>query len=73
MEIEKIYDNIKNQQLYVLQSTRDVIYTSGNMMGIPQWIDRNKLHKLIKTVEDGRLLTKKDFQFLESLVLKYKF
>jgi hypothetical protein len=44
------------------------------MNGIPQWRDRKRLHDLIQKVkEDGYLLTKKDFQFLESLVLKYKF
>ena len=73
MEITKIYQNIINQQVRVLYSTKLVVWESGNMRGIPQWIDRNKLHKLTKLVEAGTLLTKKDFQFLESLVLKYKF
>ena len=69
-----VYESILRQQLHMLHYIKDVVWSSGNMNGIPQWRDRKKLHQLTeKVTEDGYLLTKKDFQFLESLVLKYKF
>jgi hypothetical protein len=43
------------------------------MKGIPQWRDRKRLHQLTeKFGEENYLLSKKDFQFLESLHFKYK-
>ena len=70
----KIYENILTQQLHMLSYIKAGVWGSGNMNGIPQWRDRRRLHTLTEKVkEDGYLLTKKDFQFLESLVLKYKF
>jgi hypothetical protein len=70
----EVYESILRQQLHMLLYIKDVVWSSGNMNGIPQWRDRKRLHDLIQKVkEDGYLLTKKDFQFLESLVLKYKF
>ena len=70
----EVYESILRQQLHMLHYIKDVVWGSGNMNGIPQWRDRKRLHQLTeKVTEDGYLLTKKDFQFLESLVLKYKF
>jgi hypothetical protein len=70
----EVYERILRQQLHMLNHIKAGVWGSGNMNGIPQWRDRKRLHDLIQKVkEDGYLLTKKDFQFLESLVLKYKF
>lgn len=51
----------------------DIVWGSGNMKGIPQWEDRSNLHKLSNKLKEEILLTKKDFQFLETLLFKYKF
>jgi len=73
MEIENIYDSILTQQMHVLMYVKGVILKSGNLNGIPQWRDRSKLHKITtRSMEFGYLLVKKDFQFLERLILKYK-
>ena len=73
MEIEKIYDSILTQQLHTLTHVAGIIKRSGNLHGVSQWRDRNKLHKINVRVEAyGHLLSKKDFQFLERLILKYK-
>lgn len=70
----KVYENILTQQLHMLAKLKQIVWGSGNMKGIPQWRDRKRLHELTEKVsDDGYLLTKKDFQFLESLHHKYKF
>ena len=74
MEITKIYETIITQQLHTLSYVTGIIMGSGNLNGIPQWRDRSKLHKIRARVDEhGYLLVKKDFQFLERLILKYKF
>ena len=70
----EVYESILTQQLHMLNHIKAGVWGSGNMNGIPQWRDRRRLHELTENVkEEGYLLTKKDFQFLESLVLKYNF
>ena len=70
----EVYENIVNQQRHMLVHLKEIVWGSGNMNGIPQWRDRKRLHELTEKVfDDGYLLTKKDFQFLESLHQKYKF
>ena len=50
-----------------------IVYSSGNLNGIPQWRDRKRLHTLTEKFSAGNyLLSKKDFNFLESLYFKYK-
>jgi len=69
-----VKNSIMNQQLHLLMYIRVVVYGSGNVNGIPQWRDRNKLHKLIEeSFNTDYLFTQRDFQFLERLHLKYKF
>ena len=70
----KVYEDILIQQLHMLIHIKNTIYQSGNMNGILQWRDRKRLYDLTENVEvNGYILTKKDFQFLESLHQKYKF
>jgi len=71
--VKAVYYSIWNQQRALLVEVKNVVYSSGNLKGIPQWRDRNRLHKLTeKFKEENYLLSKKDFQFLESLHFKYK-
>ena len=70
----KVYEDILIQQLYMLHYLKSIVWCSGNMNGILQWRDRKRLYDLTENVEvNGYILTKKDFQFLESLHQKYKF
>ena len=75
MEIEKITnlrESIKMQQIHMVNHIWDIIWTSGDTKGIPQWRDRNRLHKLdVKLKKESYLLTYKDFQFLDSMYQKY--
>jgi len=71
--VTKVYESIWNQQKHLLNEMYKVVYSSGNMKGIPQWRDRKRLHQLVEKFDAGNyLLSKKDFQFLESLYFKYK-
>jgi hypothetical protein len=71
--VTKVYESIWNQQKHLLNEIHKVVYSSGNMKGIPQWRDRKRLHQLTEKFDAGNyLLSKKDFQFLESLHFKYK-
>jgi len=71
--VAKVYNSIWNQQRHLLNEIHSVVYSSGNMKGIPQWRDRKRLHQLTEKFDAGNyLLSKKDFQFLESLYYKYK-
>lgn len=71
--VNDVYESVVSQQLHMLINIKDTIYQSGNLNGIPQWRDRKRLHKVIEKVYDtDYLLTKKDFQFLDSLYQKYK-
>jgi hypothetical protein len=73
MKIEDVYRTMRQQQSKLLDSIVEIVYMSGNMRGIPQWRDRNRLYKLRdRFVNEDYLLTIKDFQFLESLYYKYK-
>ena len=68
-----VYESIWNQQKMLLKELHKIVYSSGNLKGIPQWRDRKRLHQLeTKFGEENYLLSKKDFQFLESLYYKYK-
>jgi len=75
MEIEKIRnlrESIKMQQIHMVNYIWDTIWKSGDTKGIPQWRDRNRLHKLdVKLKKESYLLTYKDFQFLDSMYQKY--
>jgi len=72
--VNDVKNSIVNQQLHMMLHIKNTTYSSGNLNGIPQWRDRKRLHELIEKVyNDDYLLTKKDFQFLESLHQKYKF
>lgn len=71
--VTKVYESIWSQQRFLLKEIHEVVYSSGNMKGIPQWRDRKRLHILSEKFKEGNyLLSKKDFQFLESLYFKYK-
>ena len=71
--VTKVYESIWNQQKHLLNEIHKVVYSSGNMKGIPQWRDRKRLYQLTEKFGAGNyLLSKKDFQFLESLYFKYK-
>jgi hypothetical protein len=71
--VNDVYESVVSQQLHMLIHIKNTIYQSGNLNGIPQWRDRKRLHKVIEKVYDtDYLLTKKDFQFLDSLYQKYK-
>ena len=71
--VNDVYKSVVNQELHMLIHIEDTIYQSGNLNGIPQWRDRKRLHNIIEKVYDtDYLLTKKDFQFLDSLYQKYK-
>jgi hypothetical protein len=75
MEIEKIRnlrESIKMQQIHMVNHIWDIIWKSGDTKGIPQWRDRNRLHKLdVKLKKESYLLSYKDFQFLDSMYQKY--
>lgn len=71
--VNDVMVSIVNQQLHMLFHIKKTIYASGNLNGIPQWRDRSRLKKLTENVcENDYILTKKDFQFLDSLYQKYK-
>ena len=71
--VTDVYNSIWIQQKHLLNEIHRVVYSSGNLKGIPQWRDRKRLHILTKKFDEGNyLLSKKDFQFLESLYFKYK-
>lgn len=66
--------SIITQQHHLLKYIGDVVYSSGNLTGIPQWRDRSKLYKLTdEAFNTDYLFTQRDFEFLERLHLKYKF
>jgi len=72
-KVSDVYQNVWNQQKHLLTEVGRVVYSSGNLKGIPQWRDRKRLYNLnLKFSDDNYLLSKKDFQFLESLHFKYK-
>ena len=71
--VTDVYQSVWNQQLILLKEIKNTIYSSGNLKGIPQWRDRKRLYQLTEKFKDeSYLLSKKDFQFLESLHFKYK-
>jgi len=71
--VSDVYQSVWNQQKHLLTELKKVVYSSGNLKGIPQWRDRKRLYNLnLKFSDDNYLLSKKDFQFLESLHFKYK-
>jgi len=71
--VTNVYESIWNQQRFLLKEIHGIVYSSGNLNGIPQWRDRKRLHTLTEKFSAGNyLLSKKDFQFLESLYFKYK-
>tara|TARA_B100000768_G_scaffold150364_1_gene145104 strand:+ start:267 stop:494 length:228 start_codon:yes stop_codon:yes gene_type:complete len=72
-DIDSVYKSIWNQQRMLLDEIHNIVYSSGNLKGIPQWRDRKRLRQLTDKFGIGNyLLSKKDFQFLESLHYKYK-
>ena len=72
-DIDTVYKSIWNQQRMLLDEIHNIVYSSGNLKGIPQWRDRKRLRQLTDKFGIGNyLLSKKDFQFLESLHYKYK-
>ena len=72
-EVNRVYESIWFQQKMLLNEIKNVVYSSGNMKGIPQWRDRKRLHTITEKFNEGDyLLTRKDFHFLESLHYKYK-
>ena len=71
--VSDVYNSIWNQQKHLLNEIKNTIYSSGNLKGIPQWRDRKRFYQLEQKYSAGDyLLSKKDFQFLESLHFKYK-
>ena len=71
--VNDVYNSVWNQQLVLLKLIKNTIYSSGNLKGIPQWRDRKRFYQLEQKYSTGNyLLSKKDFQFLESLHFKYK-
>ena len=71
--VKDVYTSVWMQQNLLIKEIYEIVYSSGNMKGIPQWRDRKRLHQLMeKFMEQNYLLSKKDFQFLESLHYKYK-
>jgi hypothetical protein len=72
-EVTDVYQSVWNQQRALLREVKVIIYSSGNLKGIPQWRDRKRLYQLTEKFKgDEYLLSKKDFQFLEGLHYKYK-
>ena len=70
--ISKVKESIHSQQMLLINHIWGVIWNSGNIDGILQWRDRNKLHKLnAKLKKESYLLSHENFQFLESLLMKY--
>ena len=75
--VRTVYESIWFQQNMLLKEIYEVVYSSGNMKGIPQCRDRKRLNQIMEKFgvnkkEKNYLLTRKDFQFLESLHYKYK-
>ena len=75
--VKDVYTSVWMQQNLLIKEIYEIVYSSGNMKGIPQWRDRKRLHQLMEKFgvnkeEKNYLLSKKDFQFLESLHFKYK-
>tara|TARA_B100000963_G_C22097050_1_gene438988 strand:+ start:257 stop:484 length:228 start_codon:yes stop_codon:yes gene_type:complete len=71
--VKDVYTSVWMQQNLLIKEIYEIVYSSGNMKGIPQWRDRKRLHQLMeKFLKENYLLSKKDFQFLESLHFKYK-
>jgi hypothetical protein len=71
--VNDVKESIVNQQLYMLFHIKNTIYQSGNLNGVIQWRDRKRLRELTELVySSDYMLTKKDFQFLDSLYRKYK-
>ena len=72
--VRSVKSSIMMQQCHLLRYIGDVVYSSGNINGIPQWLDRSKLYKLTdEALNTDYLFTQRDFEFLERLHLKYKF
>jgi len=72
-DVRTVFVSMRHQQKRLMDYVHDIVYSSGNMRGIPQWRDRNRLFKLMKKFHETQyLLSEKDFQFLESLYFKYK-
>ena len=58
-DVKNVYDSIWFQQNMLLKEIYEVVYSSGNMKGIPQWRDRKRLHQLMeKFMEQNYLLSK---------------
>ena len=73
MRVSKVFESVWMQQKMLIDEITRTVYTSGNLNGIPQWRDRKKLYTLTEKFGEGNyLLSRKDFQFLESLHYKYK-
>ena len=73
MDMKRIHNSILMQQKLLVDAVANHVYASGNLNGIPQWRDRNRLYKLRKQLLTREyLLSMADFQFLESLFYKYK-
>ena len=73
MDIKRVHNSMLMQQKMFLDEITNIVYASGNLRGIPQWRDRNRLYKLKQQLLTREyLLSMKDFQFLESLFHKYK-
>ena len=71
-DVSKVKESIHSQQMLLINHIWGVIWGSGNTDGILQWRDRNKLHKLnAKLKKESYLLSHENFQFLESLLMKY--
>ena len=71
--VKDVYTSVWMQQNLLIKEIYEIVYSSGNMKGIPQWRDRKRLHQLMeKFLKGDYLLTRKDFHFLESLHYKYK-
>lgn len=73
MDMKRIHNSILMQQKMLVDEITNHVYASGNLRGIPQWRDRNRLYKLRQQLLTREyLLSMSDFQFLESLFHKYK-
>ena len=71
-DVSKVKESIHSQQMLLITHIWGVIWDSGNTSGVLQWRDRNKLHKLnAKLKKESYLLSHENFQFLESLLMKY--
>ena len=45
-EVTDVYQSVWNQQRALLREVKVIIYSSGNLKGIPQWSDRKRLYQL---------------------------